>query len=143
MCTKKKKSLWHKQRIESMLNYLASTTEIVKKFNEQASFSVFECKSEFFRLEKAGCWGEGKLSISFVSIETTSDIVGLYAASSWTHKRATLMYLITIRYDASCCNTGSISSQALSSFHIPQAWRRGQKIKTELSNFKWISHSLC
>lgn len=41
------------------------------------------------RVERADCLGSGRIPVSLPSIDTTSDMVGLSAALSCTHKRAT------------------------------------------------------
>lgn len=65
--------------------YGASIIECVKQFTEEASACIFACRTEFSisqAYKKAGRLGEGKIAVSFESIEATSDMVGLSAAFS-------------------------------------------------------------
>lgn len=45
-----------------------------------------------FVYNKCGCFGSGRTTTSFESMETTSDIVGLSVACSCTHSKPTLTH---------------------------------------------------
>lgn len=66
-------------------NYRASKIETVTSLIEQSAhdFSVVDVElSIFLKLQKAGCLGGRSDEASFVSMETTSDMVGLSSALS-------------------------------------------------------------
>ncbi|CAK9153266.1 unnamed protein product [Ilex paraguariensis] len=74
-----------------MNSYLASITVMVKLFAE-LSFDLVSDEVEFgafLPVKNAGCFGGGKGMDSLLSIEITSDMVGLSATLSCTHKRPT------------------------------------------------------
>ena len=65
----------------------------------------------------AGCFGEGRLAVSLLSIEITVVIVGLSLASSCTHKRPICMHLIISAWLLGCDISGSIRDVTFSAFH--------------------------
>lgn len=71
--------------------------------------------------ENAGSFGLGRLGFSLFNIKITADILGLSAASSWTHNSAMWIHLATscVTYDWDM--EGSISSKNLSSLQSNQA----------------------
>ena len=71
--------------------------------------------------ENAGCFGEGRSAISLLNIETTSDILGLSAALSWTQRSAMFMYPYRILAGGVSPRIGSINSKALLLFHKSHA----------------------
>ena len=74
-------------------------------------------------IKNAGCFGGTSWRVSFESIETTSNMVGLSIALSCTHKRPTWMHLNTSNggHD-SFSMVESTSSKPLPSFHTCHAW---------------------
>lgn len=60
-------------------------TEIVTSFLEQSCVGLLGWTGVMDSpgmYKKAGCFGEGRVRFSFISIDTTSDMVGLWAAIS-------------------------------------------------------------
>ena len=72
-------------------------------------------------LENAGCLGSGNCA-SLVSIDITSDIVGLSTALSSTHSKPTWMHLKTWSLEQDSLSIGSTSSNGLPAFHSSHAW---------------------
>ena len=65
----------------------------------------------------AGCFGWGRSTISLLSMEITTDTIGLSLANSCTHNRPTCMHLkISIWKHGSDMN-GSIKATMLPAFH--------------------------
>ena len=71
--------------------------------------------------ENAGLFGEGRSAISLLNIETTSGIVGLSAALSWTQRSAMFMYPNRTLAGGVSPRIGSINSKALLLFHKSHA----------------------
>ena len=72
-------------------------------------------------LENAGCLGRGNCA-SLVSIDITSDIIGLSTALSSTHSKPTWMHLKTWSLEQDSLSIGSTSSIGLPAFHSSHAW---------------------
>ena len=66
-------------------------TVIDRPFDEPISDLLSACDDpdSLFEKQNAGCFGSGKKMISLVSMDRTSDMVGLSAAYSCTHSRPT------------------------------------------------------
>jgi len=71
--------------------------------------------------ENVGCFGEGRSAISLLNIETTSDIIGLYVALSWTQRSAMFIYPNRTLVGGVSWRIGSINSKALLLFHKSHA----------------------
>jgi len=108
--------IWNSHKIiHSMYLYLTSNSEIVTSFKEQSSKLI--SWTSYYLQKNAGCFGAGRTMLSFVSMETTLDIVGRSVAWSCTHKRPTWMHLVTSSRKLDLSNLGSTSSRLLPSFH--------------------------
>lgn len=108
-------------------NYRASNFEKVTSLIEQSSGLLVDDTAElaeFFTCEYAGCFGGGNVAASFLSMESTSDMVGLSSALSCTQRSAMFTYLesICLLLDASFNNTGSINSNNLLLVHRSHAF---------------------
>ena len=106
--------------------YLASILEMDKPFTEQFS-DPFLCKSSLLTLlsvKIADFLRMGSGAVSFLSIEITSRIVGLSAALSCKHKRATWMNLSNWCIGHESFKVGSIMSFPESLCHKSHALNR-------------------
>ncbi|CAN0911718.1 hypothetical protein LINGRAPRIM_LOCUS1051 [Linum grandiflorum] len=65
----------------------------------------------------AGCFGAGNCTTSLVSIDITSDIVGLSSALYSMHSSPTLMHLRIWFLSHESSNVGSINFNGVPSFH--------------------------
>ena len=82
-----------------------------------------------FLLVNADFFGGGRLIISLLSIETTTDTIGLSLANSWTHNSPTCMHLkISVSKQGSYI-IGSINVTMLSAFHNFQALKNENMIQ--------------
>jgi len=75
-------------------------------------------------LKNAGCLGTGNCA-SLVSIDITSDIIGLSTALASTHSKPTWMHLKTWSLEQDSLSIGgSTSSNGLPAFHSSHAWTK-------------------
>jgi len=74
-------------------------------------------------LENASCLGRGNFA-SLVSIDITSDIIGLSTALSSTHSKPTWMHLKTWSLEQDSLSIGPTSSNGLPAFHSSHAWTK-------------------
>lgn len=96
--------------------YRASMAENVKRFSECTS-RLNGLSTSVIRLEYVGCFGLGKVAPSLLNIETTSDMVGLSSAQSWTHKSPTWMQSSRLSVELESANVESINSTHCPDFH--------------------------
>jgi len=99
--------------------YLAYMVDIETSFMEplSAGFSP----TILLALENAGCLGSGNCA-SLVSIDITSDIIGLSTALSSTHNKPTWMHLKTWSLEQDSLSIGSTNSNGVPAFHSSHAW---------------------
>jgi hypothetical protein len=93
-------------------NYQRTNWEIVVSLKEKkfSGNSDLFSSSSFVFVEKAGTFGIVRLAISLFSIEETSNMDGLSAAFSRTHKRAICKHLISFHDENVSSRDGSINS---------------------------------
>ena len=84
----------------------------------------------------AGFVGGGRLPISLLSMETTTDTVGLSWANSCTHNNPTCMHLKISISKQGLYIMGFINAIALSAFHNFHAWKSENKIEIITTNTK-------
>ena len=73
-------------------------------------------------IENAGFLGAILGSISFFSIDKTSNMDGLSSCFSCTHNRPIPMHLISLHPETESSNAGSMNSMPLPSIHSSYAW---------------------
>lgn len=121
-------------------NYRASKFETVIWLIEQSSGLQTGDTAELAVLltcEYAGCFGGGNVAASFLSMESTSDMVGLSSALSCTQRSAMFTYLesICMLQDASSNSTGSTNSNTLLLVHRSHAYTATAKKLRQSINF--------
>ena len=113
----------HLYPMHELYLYLASSTEIdsplLDWFSDLPHISTF---GVLICMKNAGFFGIGRVMVSFLSMETTSDMEGLSIALSCTHKRPTCMHLITSLRSQDSSNVGSSISKTVPSCHSSHAW---------------------
>jgi len=105
-------------------NYLGKVIEDVKSLMERflELLDVETSSVAILPTENAGCLGFGMATVSLASITTTSDMVGLSLASSWTHNKPICMHLSTSLPMKDFSSIVSIDSKHFPSYHILQAY---------------------
>jgi len=79
------------------IHYLGKMFDIVTSLTEGSldPFDVDSSSLVFLPTENAGWLGLGRATVSLANMTTTVDMVGLSAASSWTHNKPMCMHFIT------------------------------------------------
>lgn len=99
-------------------------SETVKSLPEAASPIWWWSWAVDFSVKRAGRSGLESLVVSVFNIRTTSDMVGLLFASSWTHNNPICMYRRNSSGLLESFSNGSINSNLFSSFHSSQAYNK-------------------
>ena len=84
---------------------------------EEVVASLTDNLSSLLLIEKAGLKGAGMAAVSLLSIEDTSNIVGLWSGFSWMHNRATCMHAMSLQDEDESSSDGSINLMPSPSFH--------------------------
>jgi len=133
-----KQYLRTKKPSNALINlYLAYMVDIETSFMEplSAGFS----STILLALENAGCLGSGNCA-SLVSIDITSDIIGLSTALSSTHSKPTWMHLKTWSLEQDSLSIGSTISNGLPAFHSSHAWIKFTfNVKIKLMQLEMLS----
>ena len=124
--------------------YRPCTIEIDAWFTEQISVMllIWFTFTTVPTFKKPGCLGQGRATLSLLSIVTTSDMVGLSAALSWTQRRAMLMYLSATCIEDTSSSRGSTKSDPLSLVHNSHALKSGGKKRKKKRIINWKSEEI-